>query len=176
MLVTLHTANRTAEDIRQPLDNPHLEADASKLSQEIEKFRTIAEDRIAREDAFQARKPRLYFKLRVFSGEVLEGSSSLIAKSYEELQRAFVEVFPWHIGELVCEYPDGSCIHPQTATFEPGDVVHFRELTPMSEDLVTHHLQGLSAGWTRQTYRPTMLALTTKLIGGEANMKQRRDS
>jgi len=171
MLRTLHAANKAMEDIRQPLENPYLEEDEKKLQKEIAKYRAIASERKSRESIIESRKDRIHLQLRLLSGDYLTGSTTRVAKNYEELMQAFLDVFPYHIGVVIPEFTDGRAIHPQTVSLEPGDVVCFRELAPPTEDLLTHHLQSLPAGWVRESYRPSLLALSTSLIAGEKNMK-----
>jgi hypothetical protein len=171
MLRTLHAANKAMEDIRQPMENPYLEEDAKKLKKEIARYRAIAADRKARDSQMEAMKDRIHLTLRLLSGDKLTGSTTRIAKNYEELMQAFLDVFPHHIGVVIPEFADGRAVHPQTVCLEPGDVVCFRELAPPTEDLLTHYLQTLPAGWVRQTYRPSLLALSTNLIAGGPNMK-----
>ncbi len=95
LLVTLHTANRAMDDVRQPLDNPFLAADEKALAAEVARYRVIAAGRQARDAEAQAKKPRLRLELRLLSGETRTGQSTLVAKNYEELQRAFVAVVPF---------------------------------------------------------------------------------
>jgi len=167
MLTTLHVANKAMEDIRQPLDNPYLETDMKQLEKEVAKYKQIAADRVRREAAAEGRKERLHLQLRLLSGELRQGFSTIIAKSYEDLQQAFLVAFPWHIGVVVIEHPDGSAVHPQRATFGPGQVVCFRELAPPTDDLQTHILSEIPAGWVKETYRPGLLGLSTTLPAGE---------
>jgi len=174
MLTKLHSANSAMEDIWQPIDNPNLEADEKRLAVEIQRYREIAAERKEREAEVAASKARIHLRLRLLSGEICNGASGIIASNYEELQQAFVECFPWHQGIVVIEYPDGRAVHPQTASFREGDLVCFREMSPPNSDVVTDHLQTLPAGWVRMKYRPTLLALATTLIAGDANMKPRR--
>lgn len=173
MLESLHVANKAMEDVRQPLDNPYLGEDKAKLRHEVAQYRRIASDRAARAEEIERRKARIHLHLRLLSGERVSGYTTRVASNYEELMQGFVDVFPWHIGEVVVEYADGRAVHPQTACFRPGDEVYFRELAPPTEDLVTEHLAALPAGWVRQTYRPGLLALSTSLIAGERNPKRK---
>ena len=169
MLTTLHVANKAMEDIRQPLDNPYLDEDEKKLALEVKRYREIAADRKARDAETQASKRRIHVQLRLLSGEYRHGISTLVPTSYEELQQAFLEAFPWHLGEVAAERPDGSALHPQRCgVFEPGQVACFREVATPTEDLLTHRLQEAPAGWARETYRPGLLALSTTLAAGGA--------
>jgi hypothetical protein len=174
MLTKLHTTNPAMEDVWQPIDNPNLADDEKVLAAEIKRYREIAADRQERAAELASSKARMHLRLRLLSGEVRHGASSIIAANYEELQQAFVQCFPWHKGVVVIEYPDGRAVHPQTASFREGDLVCFREMSPPNSDLVSDHLQTLPAGWIRMKYRPTLLSLPTTLIAGEANMKPRR--
>ncbi len=104
LLTTMHTANPAMEDIRQSLDNPSTEADARVLAKEVAAYRKMAADRTARAEAAALMKPKLHLTLRLLSGEIRQGSATLVAQNYEELMRAFLEVFPWHTNEVVVEY------------------------------------------------------------------------
>ena len=163
--VTLSTANKHMEDIRQPLDNPFLDEEAAVLARETARYREIATDRHKRAEEILAAKPRMHLTLRLLSGEELRGTSIMIASNYEEVQQAFIEVFPWHRTPVVPEYPDGRAIHPQTAHFRAGSRLFFRELAAPTDD-VSSELQRLSAGWLKQVYRRELLALPTTLIAG----------
>lgn len=44
------------EDVRQPLDNPYLDADAKTLAAEVAQYRAIAADRAQRDREIQAKK------------------------------------------------------------------------------------------------------------------------
>jgi hypothetical protein len=167
MLTTLHVANPAMEDIRQPLDNPYLETDHKQLEKEVAKYRQISADRARRAAAGQDVKARLHLQLRLLSGEVRQGFSTIIPKDYEALQQSFLDAFPWHVGVVVAEHPDGSAIHPQRALFVAGQVACFRELAPPTDDLATHLLSEISAGWIKETYRPGLLALSTTLAAGD---------
>jgi len=90
----------------------------------------------------------------------------MVPRDYEELQRAFLEAFPWHVGVVCCEHPDGRAVHPQKAACGEGDLVCFREMSPPQDDLMTDQLQTLPAGWLKETYRPELLGLTSNLIAG----------
>ena len=169
MCVTLSTANRAMEDIRQPFDNPLMDEEAKVLAKEIARYKEIAGDRQQRAAEIEASRPRLHIRLRLLSGEVLHGKAIIIPKNYEELQQAFVQAFPWHRTPVVIEYPDGRAVHPQTVHLKPGNIIHFRELAAPTDDLPAE-LQRLPAGWLRETYRRELLELPTTLIGGEKNM------
>ncbi len=92
LLVTMHSANKAMEDIKQPIDNPYNDADAKTLADEITRYRSICVDREKRRTEAAALRKGIIIELRLLSGECLEAKSTLVPKNYEELQRAFLQV------------------------------------------------------------------------------------